>query len=467
MKQAPVKLDFNNMMSDRIGNRGLAYSEIEAAGKLVSRAVEWFYTKRAKGKMDFFDLPAKTECLKQSLNMARALKGRFEDLVVLGIGGSALGTTAVQAALNPWEYNFDRRVRKGRPRLWVLDNVDPEKLRGTLALLNPKKTLVNVISKSGTTAETSAQFLWMRAWLQKSLKKGWIKNVVVTTDPAEGLLRQLVRDEGLASLEVPPGVGGRFSVLSPVGLFPLAMAGIDVAGLVAGAAQMRNRTLDENPWRNPARFYGLLQYLLYQKGYRINVMMPYSDALYPLADWFRQLWAESLGKRTDNRGQVVETGPTPVKALGATDQHSQLQLYIEGPRDKSITFLRVERFRREAAIPKAYPNHKDLAYLGGRSFGELLNAEARATAMSLAKNGRPNCSFLLPEINAHTVGQLIFLLETATAFAGGLFDINPMDQPGVEEGKRYAYGLMGRPGFENRRVEVEKYEAGALDKYIV
>jgi len=465
MKQAAVKLDFNNLMADRIGHLGLSYSEIEGAGKAVSQAAEWFYTRRSKGKMDFFDLPAKAECLKQSLAMARILKGKFDDLVVLGIGGSALGTTAVHAALNPWEYNYDRRARRGRPRLWVLDNVDPEKLRGALSLLVPGKTLVNVISKSGATAETSAQFLWMRAWLQRSLKKRWAKNVVVTTDPAEGLLRQFVREEGLASLEVPPGVGGRFSVLSPVGLFPLAMAGVDVASLVAGASHMRKRTLDENPWRNPARLYGLLQYLLYRKGYRINVMMPYSDALYPLADWFRQLWAESLGKRTDNKGQTVETGPTPVKALGATDQHSQLQLYIEGPRDKSITFLKVEKYRRQAAIPKAYPRHKDLAYLGGRSFGELLNAEARATAMSLAKNGRPNCALILPEISPHMVGQLIFLLETATAFAGGLFNVNPMDQPGVEEGKRYAYGLMGRAGFENRRVEVEKFEAGAEGRY--
>lgn len=467
MKQATVKLDFNNLMADRIGSRGLSYAEIEGAGKLVTQAVEWFYARRAKGKMDFFDLPAKPEGLKRSLAMARVMKGKFDDLVVLGIGGSALGTAAVQAALSPWEYNHDRKARRGRPRLWVLDNVDPERLKGTLSLLKPAKTLVNVISKSGTTAETSAQFLWVRAWLQKALKKRWGKNVVVTTDPAEGILRRIVRDEGLASLEVPPGVGGRFSVLSPVGLFPLAMAGVDVAGLAAGASHMRKRTLDENPWRNPARLYGLLQYLLYQKGYRINVMMPYSDALYPLADWFRQLWAESLGKRADNRGQIVETGPTPVKALGATDQHSQLQLYMEGPRDKSVTLLRVEKFRREAAIPRAYPQHADLCYLGGHSFGELLNAEARATAVSLAKNGRPNCAFILPEISPHVLGQMIFLLETATAFAGGLFNVNPMDQPGVEEGKRYAFGLMGRPGYENRRVEVEKFESGALDRYIV
>ena len=467
MKQPVVKLDYNNLMSERIGSLGLSYPEIEGSGSLVSQAVEWFYTRKNKGKMDFFDLPIRPEHLKDSLRMAGRLKGKYDDLVVLGIGGSALGTTAVQAALNPFDYNYTKAARRGRPRLWVLDNVDPEKLRRVLGLLAPKKTLVNVISKSGTTAETSAQFLWIRGWLMRGLGKQWAKNVVVTTDPQDGILRQLVNDEQLQSLEVPPGVGGRFSVLTPVGLFPLAMAGADVAALVAGAGLMRRRTLDENPWRNPARLYGLVQHLLYRKGYRINVMMPYSDALYPMADWFRQLWAESLGKRTDNKGNIVEMGPTPVKALGATDQHSQLQLYIEGPRDKAVTFLRAGRLRQDITIPKAYPKIRDLAYLGGHSFGELLDAEARATAMSLAKNGRPNCTLFLPEITAHAIGQMIFLLETATAFAGGLFNINPMDQPGVEEGKRYAYGLLGRPGYENRRVEVDKFEAGSLDKYVV
>jgi glucose-6-phosphate isomerase len=327
--------------------------------------------------------------------------------------------------------------------------------------------LVNVISKSGATAETSAQFLWLRAWLFKSLGPKWKNNLVITTDPEDGILRQIVREEGLLSLEVPSGVGGRFSVLTPVGLFPLAMTGVDVRGLLAGAAAMRKLTLEENPWRNPARLYALTQYLLYQKGCRISVMMPYSDSLYLLADWFRQLWAESLGKRLNSRNEVVETGPTPVKALGATDQHSQIQLYAEGPRDKAVTFVRVEKFRSALAIPKGYPKIKDLAYLSGHDFGDLLNAEQRATAMALAKNGRPNCSFILPRIDPQIIGQMIFLLETATAYAGGLFGVNPMDQPGVEEGKRYAYGLMGKEGFANRAVEVKKFEAGNLKKYVV
>lgn len=468
MNANPIRFDFNNLMTDRIGQHGIEYGQIEQSGAAVTRAVQWFYTQRARGKLDFFDLPGKPDGLAASLALAAKLTGKCDDLVVLGIGGSALGTSAIHAALNSPHYNYlGKNNRRSLPRLWVLDNVDPEKLKSQLALLNPKKTLVNVISKSGTTAETSAQFLWIRQWLIKHLGKKWASRVVITTDPSKGLLRQIVRDEGLVSLEVPAGVGGRFSVLTPVGLFPLAMCGVDVKSLMQGAGAVRELTINENPWRNPARLYGLLQYLLYQKGYRINVMMPYSDALYPMADWFRQLWAESLGKRIDNKGATVETGPTPVKALGATDQHSQVQLYVEGPRDKSVTFLRVDKFRTDEKIPKAYPKIADLAYLGGHTFGQLLNYEGRATAMALAKNGRPNCAFTFPEINAHTVGQFVFLMETATAFAGGLFNIDPMDQPGVEQGKRYTYGLMGKKGFEDLAAEVAKFESGALEKYIV
>ncbi|MBI5806572.1 glucose-6-phosphate isomerase [candidate division TA06 bacterium] len=468
MSELKIRFDFNNLMSERLGDHGIAYSQIEKSGLQAAQASEWFFRQRAKGKMDYFDLPEKPEHLKSSLALAGMMKGKFSDLVVLGIGGSALGTAAVQAALNPLTYNHqDKKTLKGRPRLWVLDNVDPEKLKNIQSLLNPKTTLVNVISKSGATAETSAQFLWLKAWLFKSLGPKWKNNLVVTTDPEEGILRQIVREEGLLSLEVPSGVGGRFSVLTPVGLFPLVMTGVDIKGLLAGAAAMRKRTLEENPWRNPARLYALTQYLLYRKGYHISVMMPYSDSLYLLADWFRQLWAESLGKKLNSRNEVVETGPTPVKALGATDQHSQIQLYAEGPRDKVVTFIRVEKFRATLSIPKGYPKIKDLAYLSGHDFGDLLNAEQRATAMALAKNGRPNCSFIIPQITAPVIGQMIFLLETATAYAGGLFGVNPMDQPGVEEGKRYTYGLMGKEGFANRAVEVEKYEAGSLGKYVV
>lgn len=464
-----VRLDYNNLMSERLGEGyGLSAADLEGAGRLAAEASRIFFSRRDAGKLDFFDLPGQTQHLSSCLKAAASYRGKFDDLVVLGIGGSALGTAAIQAALNPAAWNYsDNKARRGRPRLWVLDNIDPEKFRSMTGLLNPRRTLVNVISKSGATAETSAQFLWARQWLQKSLKKSWTKNMVVTTDPASGIMRQIVAKEGLASLEIPSGVGGRFSVLTPVGLFPLALVGVDIKGLLSGAALMRKRTLEENPWKNPARLYALTQYLFYQKGRRISVMMPYCDGLYPLADWFRQLWAESLGKRVNLKGQVVEVGPTPVKALGATDQHSQLQLYIEGPHDKVVTFLTVEEFRAEVPIPKAYPGIPELSYLGGHRFGELLSAEARATAMALAKNGRPNCKLVLPRVNANTVGQLVFMLETATAYAGGLFGVNPMDQPGVEEGKRYAYGLMGKAGFENRRSEVEKFESGASDKYLV
>jgi glucose-6-phosphate isomerase len=285
---------------------------------------------------------------------------------------------------------------------------------------------------------------------------------VITTDPDKGLLRQIVRDEGLMSLEVPAGVGGRFSALTPVGLFPLAMAGADVRSLMKGAAAVRELTINENPWRNPARLYGLLQYLLYQKGCRINVMMPYSDALYPMADWFRQLWAESLGKRRRLDGTELPVGPTPVKALGVTDQHSQVQLYRDGPDDKVYTFLTVDRFAVGVPIPAVgeAAGLDAVAYLGGHSLEELLAAEERATEAALHLSGRPVTRISFPEVSPRCVGEYFHLMEATTVAAGALFGIDPLDQPGVEAGKQYAYGLMGRQGFSEKRRELEGLSPG-------
>jgi glucose-6-phosphate isomerase len=201
----------------------------------------------------------------------------------------------------------------------------------------------------------------------------------------------------------------------------------------------------------------VLLYLLATRRQRsIQVLMPYADGLLQLADWYRQLWAESLGKRVDRRGRKVETGQTPVTSLGATDQHSQVQLYMEGPQDKVVTFLEVERLRKEVAIPKAHADLASLGYLGGRSLGELLAAEKRGTEIALTAAGRPNFTYRLPTINEHVLGQLIYLFEFQTAIAGELYGINAFDQPGVEAGKVAAFALMGRKGFETKAAELRQ-----------
>jgi glucose-6-phosphate isomerase len=275
-------------------------------------------------------------------------------------------------------------------------------------------------------------------------------NLIFTTDPERGALREIARGEGIKTLPVPPNVGGRFSILSPVGLLPAALVGIDIDGLLAGARAIAERCRTAELHRNPAGLFATLQFLAdTELGAPIHVMMPYSDRLDAAADWFRQLWAESLGKRVDHDGNEVFRGPTPVKALGATDQHSQTQLYMEGPFDKTITFLTIGEEPVDLEIPKLYPEVGTIAYLGGQSLGKLLDAERRATAMALARQGRMNMTIELPTLSAHTVGQLLMMLQIATVYAGALYEVDPLDQPGVELGKELTYALMGRHGYDS------------------
>jgi len=380
----------------------------------------------------------------------------FHTLVVLGIGGSALGARAVLNALGD-----------GGTRVRVADNIDPSSFGRLLDTLDLQGCAFNVISKSGQTAETMAQFLIVRDRLLRALGAVDYKDhVIVTTDPAGGNLRQIVNDEGFRDLVVPEGVGGRFSVLSAVGLFPAAVAGVSIEQLVAGATAMDERVQDASLWENPAHLLGALLYLAETRKHKnVVVLMPYSDRLREFAAWFAQLWAESLGKRAGAEGDERGVGQTPVAALGATDQHSQLQLFLEGPDDKVIIFLRAEDHGREIEVPKGYADLDGVSYLGGTGLGALLNMEQRATELALQKRGRMVMTLALPEISAFTLGQLFYLFEAAVAFAGELHGINPFDQPGVEEGKQLTYGMAGRAGWGDRRAEVEAWLKDKLPKY--
>ncbi len=412
--------------------------------------------RRKAGGLPFHDLPRQD--LTGIERYAADRRGSFDDLVVLGIGGSSLGLLAVNAALRTPFPRFEPT-----PRLTVLDNIDPVRVASLLAAVDPRRTLVNVITKSGDTAETMSCFLVLRRWLEDALgAAGARERLVVTTDAAKGALRKIAADEGLAAFVVPDGVGGRFSVLTPVGLLPAALLGIDIRGLLAGAAAMDRRLASPELMENPALLGAALHHLAWQDGRRISVMFAYADQLYLLADWYRQLWAESLGKRRRLDGTERPVGPTPVKALGVTDQHSQVQLYRDGPDDKVYTFLAVDRFSAGVPIP-AVPKAAGLdavAYLGGHSLEELLAAEERATEAALFRAGRPVTRIVFPEVTPEGVGEYVHLLEATTVAAGAMFGIDPLDQPGVEAGKQYAYGLMGRPGFEEKRRELEGLPSG-------
>jgi glucose-6-phosphate isomerase len=264
----------------------------------------------------------------------------------------------------------------------------------------------------------------------------------------------LAQRDHVPTLDVPADVGGRFSVLSPVGLLPAALVGIDVDGLLSGARRALERSETDDLLQNPPALYAALHWLADTSlAARVHVLMPYTDRLREFAEWYRQLWAESLGKRVDRGGKVVHLGPTPVAAVGATDQHSQVQLFMEGPFDKVITFITVEDFGVDVPIPnppdpsEALPS--DLAYLPGHTLGELLRAEYQATSAALAQMGRMTCTLRFPDLSADTLGEAIMFFQLATGYAGAWYGIDPFDQPGVELGKRLTYAAMGRPGYES------------------
>ena len=408
--------------------------------------------QHGRGELGFLDLPDDAALLAQTTRFAEQARGRWSDVVVLGIGGSALGPIALRTALRPHGWNaLPEGAREGLPRLHVLDNVDPDTIAATLAALDLARTLFLVISKSGGTAETMAQYLIVRGALDAQFGARAVEHLVFVTDPARGSLRPIARAEGIAALDIPANVGGRFSVLAPVGLLPAALVGVDVAALLAGASDMRRRCAAGELAVNPAGAFAVLQWLAHARhGRGIHVLMPYADPLRDFAAWFVQLWAESLGKL---RPDGTSVGPTPVPALGATDQHSQVQLFMEGPADKTVTFLAVAGREGRGAIPALHADVADLAYLGGHTLGELLDVERRATAGALARRGRPNMTLTLDAVDPWHVGGLIFLLELATAYGGSLYGVNAFDQPGVELGKQYTYGMLGRPGFEAARAD--------------
>jgi len=457
-----LTLDYANCLSDRVGNHGLDAARLEpgsevadAAKVLTARLAE----SRGTGWERWRELPfgefrkGHTDAIRK---LVRERSGKFENLVVLGIGGSALGNIALQSALNPATWNLmSSKARGGCPRLFVLDNVDPTNFAAVMDVCPPDKTLFNVVSKSGETAETAAQFMWVRDTINRSLGKKAASHVVAITDPEKGTMRQICDAEGYATLPVPEGVGGRFSVLSPVGLFSAAMCGIDIEALLDGAAAMDKRCSNPELTKNPAAMLAsLLCELGSRKGKNNHVLMPYANELYLLADWFRQLWAESLGKQSDVDGDTVYAGFTPIKALGATDQHSQIQLYREGPNDKVIGFIELGQFPREVTIPAGL-GVEALEYLEGKTMGALLAAEKRATEYALVDSQRPNFTIRMPKLDATHVGEFIALWEIATAYAGLMLGIDAYDQPAVETGKKATFGLMGRTGFADWRKRVD------------
>jgi len=445
------------MMDKAIGaEHGVSQEELESIIPSINDAFAEIDGKKDSKELGFAKLPYETDNAKKIVEMGKEIAKRSNDFVVVGIGGSALGNIALHKALNhPWYNHLSKKDRNDRPRIFVTDNIDPDFLKSLFDVLDLEKTFFNVITKSGDTAETMSTFFVFMDHMKKTFKgKDISSHFTATTSLTKGNLLKIAQKEGFDILEIPDDVGGRFSVLSNVGLLSLATSGIDIEELLAGARDMDEFCNNSDIWENPALMSAALQYLMYRKGKPMSVLMPYSNALKEFADWYAQLWAESLGKKVNKNGDEVFVGPTPIKALGATDQHSQVQLYREGPNDKVVTFISVQKHNDELKIPKCIEK-MDISYLCGHSVGELLHVEEKSTELSLTKSLRPNCKITIPEVRPYYLGALIYYYELQTAYAGELFNINTYDQPGVEEGKTFAYGVMGRKGYEAKKKEFD------------
>jgi len=441
---------FGSAISENKKKGAISLSKIEEFEKQLSDADTWLKSGMENGQEGFGWLRLPYQDVSSLKEQGRWLSG-FESIIQIGIGGSALGNRMLNnALLHPFYNDLTPEKRKG-PRYYLAENVDPESNNAIWEMVDPDKTALLVISKSGSTAETMANFLFFFNKMQESLDRDeTLKRVLVITDPEKGTLRALVNDTGCRSLEVPSGVGGRYSVLSPVGLAAASAVGIDIDDLLAGAREAHSQlSCSSGILDNPAHILSTLTFLHYREGRNINVLMPYTDSLNAFVEWYAQLWAESIGKEGK--------GSTPVRALGAVDQHSQVQLYTEGPDDKLFTLINVEKRNSVLTIPQ--PNEGSLSplgYMGGKDMSQMIGFEARSTASAIAASGKPVIWIDLPDLSAKTLGGLIFFYQYATAMLGYLLSINPFDQPGVEQGKKYTYGLMGRKGFEDNVSEVEK-----------
>ncbi len=502
-----LKFDFNNMLSFSVGGHGVSQEDIneilpcaQAASTHLKKIIA-SPEARVKLNLEWVKLPEQDkEQIAEIKNLGLKIAKKYENVLFLGIGGSYLGLKAAQDAMCAPYYNEFKSSRKKLPRIYFEgNNLDPDTLQVLLKSLNPKKTFVVVISKSGETTETKAAFILVEAWLKKTVGAKYGRQVLAITDPESGSLRKKViegqRKDVLSfrSLPLLKGVGGRFSEFN-MGLLHLAIVGVNIEKLFSGAKDMFARCSQGDILRNPAYMYALLHTILYQKKAKsLAILMPFSQTLKSTADWYVQLLAESLGKKYHrkisvskdglenwmaNKEELFNRGRTPISAAGTNDLHSIQQNNVEGENNKVVTFIRVEKFKTDLKIPVKFDSsatrsinpeqERGSDFLSGKSFSQLMQLAQEATEWALVSQNRPNCAIIMPEVNAYNWGALLFFFEMATAFEGELFNVNAFDQPGVEGYKNYMYYKLGKPGIPQEVAEEIKNKPLIKDpKYIL
>ncbi|MDR0339394.1 MAG: glucose-6-phosphate isomerase [Desulfovibrio sp.] len=443
-------LDWTYAFSARLKGISVAASAFTGRVEELGRRLE---DELKQGLLPYLNMPFRTELEEMLPAVLNAVAG-YKHMLLLGIGGSALGARALQKAFFPAQ---DRPGHQG-PWLWIADNIDADTLDAWMTSLDPRETVVVVISKSGGTIETMAQYFLVRRWLRKHLGQAWKEHVVLVTDAEKGELRAEARQETLASLPVPDNLGGRYSVLSAVGLLPAAFMGIDWKGLLDGAASVAAPLL--NPLnegsgmasalaRHPSWHMAVWARELMEHGYDELIFFSYIPLWNYFGAWFSQLWAESLGK--DGKGSM------PVPAVGVTDQHSVNQMFLDGPRNKGCLFLTCDGLYKGQAFGADAPPKWN--WLSDKYFGDLLQAEGLGTRMALTQNQAPLVHVAMREAGANAAGKLMGLCMSATILTGWLMDINPIDQPAVEGGKRLANARLGAPGLDDEQKALTSFLA--------
>ena len=489
---AKIRFDFNNMFSHSVGTKhGVTDKDLAAIAPAAKKAFAHIQkiaanqTNRINLGLEWMRLPYQDkEMISKLQRLGDEIAAKYENVISLGIGGSYLGLKAAQDALRLPYYNDFSSVRQGRPKIYFEgNNLDPETLGVLLNNLDPKKTFVIVISKSGETTETKAAFAIVEEWLKTGAGREYGRQVIAITDPASGTLRKKVKEgqskdpQSFRSLPVMKGVGGRFSELN-IGLLHLAIIGVAIQEVLDGAASMLKRCSQQALSRNPALMYACIHTILYKKKSKsIAVMMPFSETLKSTADWYVQLLAESLGKKYSRKitvaedgmerwladhGKAVNTGRTPIPARGTNDLHSIQQNNIEGMNNKAVTFIKIEGFRSDIELRGTND------FLSGQRFSKLLSTAEEATEWALAKESRPSCTIVMPKVTPFFWGELILFFEMATAYEGELLNVNAYDQPGVEGYKNYMYYKLKKPGLPEEIVK-EIYENPLMkkSKYVI
>jgi len=447
-------VDFTNVLEENIGKFGIRKDEIVDNSDFLFRIKENVIRKELSSYYPLVLVDTMQESLGEIKEYANSVRDQFDNLVVVGMGGSVVGNELLHFGLSNIYANLENEKK-----VFFIDNIDADTNPTLLSNLDLKKTFFNFITKSGSTSETLLNLLLIFDFLKRE-NLDIKKHVLFTTDPEKGFLRTLAKEFCIKAFPIDPLVGGRYSVLSSVGLFSAAFEGFDIEKILYGAQKRKIHFETSNVLEEAALVLPFVQYKLFkERKVNINVLFSYSDSLEYLGKWYEQLLAESIGKKFSKDGDIVNVGITPVVARGAYHQHSTLQLFIEGPYDKLIIFVFPKEKNKDYEIKESeFIQKEDVEFLLNKNYSELLKQEYYATKAALTVAGKPNVSIEVPKIDEESLGELIYFFELEVLSLGEMLNINPVDQPGVELGKKFTHALMNDKKYSEYLSQLEKFK---------